>query len=589
MTIDGLLTFLALLVAVYAITSRAQRLTLVLKIRFWHWAGMILLLVAVHILELPKVVAALPRLLPVSDWVLDPKEAAYLLLVLGVIWFGVLIHFSQLPRNRVQRLGQLIDELTVNGQTVEVLTLLKTHLDRLVRIYKGDFLVPRLRSWLLPENRFDREQDLERLAGRLLQTDPGEPLRLPDRKLVERAKQVVRSILWRMGQLLPSGETERDAVGVIFRSTLLRPECVHAIARSQPHFGLRVLAMDTPERFDFSDEFLRVLMLDTSSILFWEIKNNQNYAEGHRYDLPESNRLLRNLFADAKNAEALGVWKPVGEEVIAELDRRRRSATDLYNDSLMDYRERDQWKCPVYVGIRFFDIMVSEAIAQNIRWHMWLYYFPHFVDGICQNYAPDEQRVDLDSEFPTVYSFLLYEIVSTIRHWIAAVKDLPPGQSNIVLEHDSLTHENGNLIKSSILVLGMCLRTILATERIPTRLKSYLASVGLNLFLDLARVPALARYAGVLRASLLAGGFEHRDSDSTAYTGNLIQAVVRNDNVPYRHEDVSALLDDLLHQFVGAAELDSLALYVEVRYIDAREVQVGGGRGGRGYTMTRRV
>lgn len=37
MTIDGLLTFLALLVAMYTITSRAQRLNPLLKIRAWHW------------------------------------------------------------------------------------------------------------------------------------------------------------------------------------------------------------------------------------------------------------------------------------------------------------------------------------------------------------------------------------------------------------------------------------------------------------------------------------------------------------------------------------------------------------------------
>ncbi|ACQ97862.1 hypothetical protein GBP346_A0941 [Burkholderia pseudomallei MSHR346] len=364
---------------------------------------------------------------------------------------------------------------------------------------------------------------------------------------------------------------------------------MQAIAKSQAHFGLRVLAMDAQERFDFSDEFLRILMLDTSSILYWEIKNNQNYARGHRYDLPESNRLLRYLFADAKNAEALGVWQPVGETVIAELDRRHRTATDLYNDSVMDYRERGQWKCPVFVGIRFFDIMVSEAIAQNIRWHMWLYYFPHFVDGICRNYAPDEQRVDLDSEFPTVYSFLLYEIVSTLRHWIAEVRDLPPDQENVVLEHDTLTHENGNIIKSSILVLGMCLKTILVTERIPTRLKSYLASIGLDLFFDFVRVPKLAHYAGVLRASLLAGGFDHQDTESAAYMGNFIAAVVRNDNVPHRHEDVTALLDDLLQQFVESAELDSLAQYVDLQHIGDREVRVTDRRGGRGYTMTRRA
>ncbi|MCD4485959.1 hypothetical protein LQR31_15915 [Chromobacterium vaccinii] len=586
MTIDGLLTFLTLLVAVYALTSRAQRLNLLLKIRIWHWLISLLLLAIVHILEFPMIFAISPALQSIIIKIKNPKEVAYLVLLTGVVFIGFSIHLSPLPRNRAQRLNQLIATLTTNGETAEVLALLQTHFNRLVRIYRGDFFAPRLRTWLVSGNRFSRGPDLEHLAEKLRRRGRSESLRPLKHNIADRMRKKIGNSSRYLGNLLPSNEMEKNAVSTMLRSNLLHPQILQAIIKSQPYFGLRVLSEDTQVRFEFCDEFLRALLIDTSSILYLEIKNNQNNAQRNRYTLPENNQLLHYLFFNAVNAETLGVWKPIGEEVIADLNRRHRNMTDAYNDSLMDYSERGQWKCPIFVGIRFFDIMISEAIAQNICWHMWLYYFPYFVDGICRNYLPEKQRVDLDSEFPTVYSFLLYEIISTIRTWISTIRELPLDQSNIVLESEALIHENGNIIKSSILVLGMCLKKILITNNIPTQLKSYLASIGLDLFFELAIIPDLARYASTLRASLLFGGSEHRDAENINYTGHLIRAVICNDNIPHNNKDVTALLNDLFHQFVKHEELKNIARYVELIELNGNTVKVSKCEGMRIYTIS---
>ena len=349
----------------------------------------------------------------------------------------------------------------------------------------------------------------------------------------------------------------------------------------RPYFGLRILALDIDERYEFSGEYFRELITDRTSVLYWEVRNNQNYSSGirHRYDIPEANRLLWFLFYDAHVAEGLGVWQPIGEQMIVELDCLHLSTDDdHYNGPLDDYHERGQWKCPLFVGIRFFDIMVSEAIDQNIQWHMWLYYFTHITDGICRNYRLDPQKVNPDAEFPTPYSFLLYEMISTLRNWILTVRELPAGQENAVLEATSLSHENGNPIKSSILALGECLRTILMTENVPPRFKRYVGSIVLNLYLEFVYHEDLAGYAEVLHNVLVVGGLFERRDEGSEYLGNIIHAHVSNDNIPHRHEEVSQLLRILVHRFIEKFGRERLSDYVRVESWQEGSIRLSSGR-----------
>ena len=162
--------------------------------------------------------------------------------------------------------------------------------------------------------------------------------------------------------------------------------------------------------------------------------------------------------------------------------------------------------------------MVSEAIHQDVTWHMWLYYFPYFTERIVQNHTIDDPLADPDSEWPIRYSYLLYEMFSTMRSWITSIEHIPLDQENVQLDSTAATHENGNIPKSAILALGECVRIVLKSENLPLKFRHYLLDVVFNTYFDLRRVQRLENYATVFRATLVQGGHHPRSNDEQYQT-----------------------------------------------------------------------
>ncbi|HET8924932.1 MAG TPA: hypothetical protein VFN26_18275 [Candidatus Acidoferrum sp.] len=108
--------------------------------------------------------------------------------------------------------------------------------------------------------------------------------------------------------------------------------------------------------------------------------------------------------------------RPVGDFAIAYLGELARDhGADPYNRAMRDFEETRVWQSLIFAVIRFFDIMVREALFQGIEWHMWLYYMPLFVKGIARDYRVDDPLADPDDEWPIRYSFRLYESFSVMR------------------------------------------------------------------------------------------------------------------------------------------------------------------------------
>lgn len=245
---------------------------------------------------------------------------------------------------------------------------------------------------------------------------------------------------------------------------------VNALAQSRPYLILNLLNHDLPEEKEFVQEFWKALLWDPSSKLYFELDSN-DWIQRNWYLFPEGNRLLKYFFEDGHVAEEYSLWNPIGEAIINQLDRLNvDSGPDPFN--LPPDRETDDnsGETPLFAGLQLFDIMVSQAIKTNVEWHMWIYYFCQIVPKILRNNEPwDDQE---ERTFRNSYDKALEIMFSHLRRWVELLNDVPADQANVVLDRTSGDHENENIPKSALIVLGMCLEDFLCASNIHDGLKN---------------------------------------------------------------------------------------------------------------------
>ena len=449
MTIDSLLMFAAVLVGAYAILPRSRRLDLVLR---WHpvtdTAITVAWLLVVHYLILHRVFAARGWTI-YRAWPVTSGETAYLVTLGVFVAVALRLRFARLSRHKLPRLRSLVDELLGDRSYTELADVLSRHMPRL-----SEFAMRR-QPW--PWNR---------------------------------------------------RRSEEVAASDILRTALHSPGFAPAMALARPYFPLTIPDIKELGLYDFFDAYLRALWSEPSSVLYTEIKNNQGSKHPWLYHVPSTNRLLYFLFGDATTAEHLQAWRPIGDALLAELvEIGRRPDTDEYNTAMGDFIDIGCWSDRLFIGIRYFNIMVSAALIQNVRWHMWMHYLPYVVKEIATNYSPHPLHSEPEAEHPTRYSYLLHEIIGGMRNWVSVVPDLPEGQENLVLRKEDNFPETDSIPKSSIIALCYAMRWIFRAETIPHTLRHSLMEIVFGLYYELYDEPKTVKYARTLSFTLSRGGY----------------------------------------------------------------------------------
>jgi hypothetical protein len=536
MSLDGFLTFLGLIAASLAVTSPVARLQLrMAAVRLIAFS--VLLFGATLYLEFfdlvgmpcPDLVGGLCPLVDKAGPV-TPQQVAFLAVI---TWLAVLAHAWLRPKVNLRTLPtlhRLVERLVETRSHSDLIDLLEPHLDLIDACASGNLPFQLRRANLVGEYASLGLIVTDGLPPYLFEgvegvDEPSPPTSL--QKLVGAIAGVPRRLKRQYGLLLPERAWARSAATAVLNALLRSPRVVAFISEYRPRFGAQLLLFRSHSVTDFADDFLDWQICHRESSLYTEVRN----LDGPRdvaYPLYEDSPVLQALFADSEVARRLAPYQPIGERIIALLKPANGAdyPAQLNMPHDRDWDDHGRWNDPLFVGIRFFDVMVRAAVRDGVEWHMWLYYMTHIAESVENNY--DESQGDQDREFPTRAGALLSDMVEVVSDWIALANRVPEGSPHRIPDNDRVDAENGNIPKSAAIALGQCLNKLLLSDRISSRVKSAFVRTAISAIEDLPRdPPESGRLRRVTIASVATGGGLSREAEYRERLADIVETVDR--------------------------------------------------------------
>ena len=433
---SGLLTILALAAAVWAVVPGATKLRFRLSMTPWDWLVIVGLVGLVHYLVFETILRSVGLYYSLGPWRwgFDKNSTIYLLLFALAAYLLIRARAPKLARRNLHLFEVLFSTHLTMRRYDELAELLKGQVKHVLTLVSRPACRVRLATWLEPKPAFT----IDTLLNNEVPKAPGWLGRWCNKARSKLAQHV-------------RGEHEADVKATRMVQLLLNaPHLVNHLAVYHPHLCLQILEHPQTLRSDFCELFIQAQLADTRSQLYHELKHNDNQCgTGHRLHLQAENELLRFFFRDVTVAEKLQIYRPIGEAVCQRIDFDAQLATP-YNGPLGYYPEVGKHQCPIYAGIRLFEIMIHEAIHQGLRDHLWLHYLPIFTDKILkQMRAPLPQ--DREHEFPSVFHYLVYSMVSLCTDWVEEAEHVGVRGEPMIKRDQFISYEAasaaGNLIK----------------------------------------------------------------------------------------------------------------------------------------------
>lgn len=512
MTLDGFLSFLALFIAFYAIVSPVTRLRAQL-----HLAVQVpLALLAVSLVLYFEFFSLLgqPCRLPNSEacaWLVFPKDgsvtppqAAFLVVFVWMILaWGLNVLLKPGPRSLVT-IGKIVQTLLYERRFSELLDFIRPHLGLIETVAERRLIRQKVRDWLADTN-WPRRQKIQTFKPVGWEEDePEQPTTGYGRRIYEVFRRRIR---W-MRHFVPAGDKAQVGAENTVRMLLRSDEFRKFLVAMRPDALPDLMAIKLRLRFDFSDKVLRDLIADSGSRLYQEIEHNQNLADKGGYAIPDENALLRFLFGDAEVAHKLGAWKPVGDAVINTIRAGANNGYAAYLNDRADNFDDEQWRDITFVGIRYFDIMVNEAMRQGVPYHMWLFYLPLFVTELEEIYDTSRQNIDTIAEFPTRNARLIYEIFDVLGNWMRNVRHLDPSSPHAAIS-DMAEFSSGTIPADAAIAFGNAMVTVALSNRIGDTFAGYLHDCVLSDISSFSSKGLEGQMRATLIRAIVAGGNRH--------------------------------------------------------------------------------
>lgn len=488
---SALLTMLGLIAAVWALVPATTRLSFRLSLSWWDWAIIWGAIIAIHALYFEPVLQdlGLYHVLGPWRWGFDKGGAQYLLFLMLAVYIYLRSRRTRLNRRNLPLFDSLATSLLHSRKFDELAALLDHHLEATLDFAHAKSVRGHVETWLRPPLRpivatFDAQKRIS-----------------IDHAPQSWAARIWRGIRNRAADLVGPADGPRQRAGAVARTLLSSRDFISYLAMARPYMCLKVVERAGLLLDEFEDEFFEALLANEGSILYSELKNSQNLdgGQGHRRAIPEENRLLTFYFKDINVAARLGVYRSMGEAVLTRIDTDDALIAKL-NGPMFTYTDVGKYRCPVYVGVSFFQVMVLEGLHQRLADHLWLHYFPHFSKKLvaqARELRPDDQN----HEFPTPLGYLLYELVDISTQWIDDAIRLTAG--DVPADPEALEGSHIHISFESAQALGRVMEPILCSSNITDGLKSELLTVALRTLKELGHYPRLAPLASAMRESLL--------------------------------------------------------------------------------------
>lgn len=549
MTIAALLTLFGLLIAAYSLLTKHQRLfirlrlSLINKILFPIFI-IILVIVSEYFRDFEKEIKFFNLKFQFSFLI---STFAFLFLLLASIYIFAKIKLNRLKRRKLRLFNRLVMELLNKKEYTTLVELISDEYKRLIKFSNKLSWFNNIKHNLLyffilkPDFELTPE-DIER-AKEYLKESGEEDLEEKEYSKKEKAKLFFKEIFvgfkHYVGKFIrlffhDARDKGQENSRYLLNVLLTNRDFVSKLVEIKPEIGLKIFKKEFHNYHEYVDIFFYELIKNNKSILYYEIKNNQNIdSSHHRYFINEKNKFLFFLFKDCRVAKRLEVNRGIGNYVIDYLDDLHEKDNDPYNNSYENFDEA-KWNSPIFIGIKFFDIMISEILHQGMEWTHPIYYFRNFTDKILKNSRIIE-NIWKEPHGKSRYGYLLEEIVTLLENLVDAIK-YEGFNYPIKLKNEDDNHE-ANVIKCCVIYLIKILDMIAQSENVSHSFKRDLGDIVLTLLFELKKFSTeeSIKYSNVIFNCIKEHMFQYRRFNENFY--ELIRASYdKFDEIPYTLE-----------------------------------------------------
>jgi hypothetical protein len=398
---NGFITVLALLVAGYSLLSDIKRLDFKLRVSKFDYLMAIGLIGAILIVIYSPVILSFKVIEPIGwYWGFDEETMSFSCLTILILLFIYKVLGNKIPTSNFELWACSSERLLREKKFTELGFLLEKYHNQVFEIIDTEVWYVKAHNALHP------------------------PRAIFSPKFISK-KNVYHPFMdyfcLQLTKLFPANCKKQDVVEVSLSRILKSKSFVIFLAETYP-----LIAADASLlRFSDDDEYIRnlfeALISKPSSPLYRELRDNQNCSYTGEYVLDESNPLLNFYLKDISIASNLNIYKPIGDYVV-EYIKSHKGKDDFYNQPNDRFSEGEKrWDCPIFIGTCFFEVMISQAIFQRYKDHMWLMYCDSFIGEIINSIDPSSE-VDMDREFPSRYDYLIYNLFSACDRWVGAVE-----------------------------------------------------------------------------------------------------------------------------------------------------------------------